>query len=487
VTDYQLFINGAWQPSHGSGRIEAIDPATEGVIATFPRGTAADVDDAVAAARAAFAGPWSRLKPKEHARLLYDLARAIEREADVFAELETRDSGKPLPLSRKETLSTARYFEYYAGIADKLHGEQIPLGPDYIDFTIREPLGVSAQIVPWNMPLNMIGRGVAPALAAGNTVVVKPAEQTSLTALKLGELFQLAGFPAGVYNVVTGYGAEAGEALTTHPDIDGITFTGSVATGRRIMQAAAVHIKPVVLELGGKSPHVIFADADLDLAAAEVAKGIYSNAGQICSAGSRLIVDERIREPLLERVVARSRAVRVGPGMAGPGLEGHGQSWPDMGPLVSAEHYERVMGYIDAGRVEGARVITGGGRPDGLERGYFVAPTVFDEVGMDMRIAQEEIFGPVLATLTFRDEEEALAIANGTQYGLVAGIFTNDINRALRLAAGIRAGQIYVNEYYAGGEETPFGGTRQSGFGREKGLATLQGYTQIKNVAIRIR
>ncbi len=482
MTDYQLFINGAWQASHGTERIEAIDPATEEVIATFPRGTAADVDDAVAAARAAFAGPWSRLKPKERARLLYDLARAIEREADVFAELETRDSGKPLPLSRKETLSTARYFEYYAGVADKLHGEQIPLGPDYIDFTIREPLGISAQIVPWNMPLNMIGRGVAPALAAGNTVVVKPAEQTSLTALKLGELFQLAGFPAGVYNVVTGYGPEAGEALTTHPDIDGITFTGSVETGRRIMRAAAVHIKPVVLELGGKSPHVIFADADLDLAAAEVAKGIYSNAGQICSAGSRLIVDERIREPLLERVVARSRAVRVG-----PGLEGAGQSWPDMGPLVSAEHYERVMGYIDAGRQEGARVITGGGRPDGLSRGYFVAPTVFDEVGMNMRIAQEEIFGPVLATLTFRDEEEALAIANGTKYGLVAGIFTNDINRALRLAAGIRAGQIYVNEYYAGGEETPFGGTKQSGFGREKGLATLQSYTQIKNIAIRVR
>ena len=477
ITDYQLFINGAWQQSQSSERIEAIDPATEEVIATFPRGTAADIDDAVAAARAAFDGPWSRLKPKERARLLYDLARAIEREADVFAELETRDSGKPLQLSRKETLSTARYFEYYAGIADKLHGEQIPLGPDYIDFTNREPLGVSAQIVPWNMPLNMIGRGVAPALAAGNTVVVKPAEQTSLTALKLSELFQLAGFPPGVYNVVTGYGREVGEALTTHPGIDGITFTGSVETGRRIMQAAAVHIKPVVLELGGKSPHIVFADADLDLAAAEVAKGIYSNAGQICSAGSRLLVDERIREPFLQKVVARSRAVRVGPGL----------DQPDMGPLVSAEHYERVMGYIDVGRREGARVITGGGRPDGLGRGYFVAPTVFDEVAGEMRIAQEEIFGPVLAALSFSDEEEALAIANGTKFGLVAGIFTNDINRALRLASGIKAGQVYINEYYAGGEETPFGGYKQSGFGREKGLATLNSYTQIKNVAIRLR
>ncbi len=477
MSDYQLFIGGEWRDSHSTERIPAIDPATEATIATVPRGNAADVDDAVAAARVAFEGPWRRMKPKERARLLYDMARAIEREADAFAELETRDSGKPLQLSLKETLGTARYFEYYAGIADKLHGEQIPLGPDYVDFTIREPLGVSAQIVPWNMPLNMIGRGVAPALAAGNTVVVKPAEQTSLTALKLSELFIELGFPPGVYNVVTGYGGEAGAVLASHPDIDGITFTGSVATGRRIMQAAAEHIKPVVLELGGKSPHIIFADADLDLAAAEVIKGIYSNAGQICSAGSRLLVEERIREPLLERVIARSRQVRVGPGMARP----------DMGPLVSAEHYERVNGYIEIGRREGARVLTGGGRPADLERGYFVAPTVFDKVTGDMRIAQEEIFGPVLAALTFRDEEEALAIANGTPYGLVAGIFTNDINRALRLAGAIRAGQIYINEYYAGGEETPFGGTGQSGFGREKGLATLQGYTQIKNIAIRLR
>ncbi len=477
MTDYELFINGEWQASRSAELIEAIDPATEEVIATVPRGNAADTDDAVAAARAAFDGAWSRLRPKERARLLYDLARAIEHEAEALAELETRDTGKPLQTSRRETLSTARYFEYYAGIADKLHGEQIPLGPDYVDFTIREPLGVSAQIVPWNMPLNMIGRGVAPALAAGNTVVVKPAEQTSLTALRLAELFRAAGFPPGVYNVVTGYGAEVGAALSVHPGIDGITFTGSVETGRVIMQAAAVHIKPVVLELGGKSPHIIFADADLDVAAAEVAKGIYSNGGQICSAGSRVLIDERIREPLMEKIVARARAVRLGPGLEGP----------DMGPLVSAEHFERVLNYIDLGRREGARVVAGGGRAEGFKRGYFVAPTVFAGVEGEMRIAQEEIFGPVLAAMTFRDEEEALAIANGTKYGLAAGIFTNDINRALRLAAGIKAGQIYINEYYAGGEETPFGGYKQSGFGREKGLATLQSYTQIKNVAIRLR
>lgn len=474
---YELYINGSWTTAASGRTFETVDPATEETIAGVARGDAADVELAVAAARVAFEGPWRQVKPKERARLLFDLARAIEARADEFAELETRDSGKPLPLSRKEVLSSARYFEYYAGAADKIHGEQIPLGPDYVDFTVREPLGVTAHIVPWNMPLNMVGRSVAPALAAGNTAVVKPAEQTPLTALKLAELFQELGFPDGVYNVVTGYGDEAGAALSRHHDIDSITFTGSVETGRLIMKAAAQHIKPVVLELGGKSPHIVFGDADLDLAVLEAAKGIYANCGQICSAGSRLVIDAAVKEPFLEKLVAHSKQIRVGPGMEAP----------DMGPLVSAEQYERVMGYIDIGQQEGARLATGGGRPDGLGRGYFVAPTIFDNTEPAMRINQEEIFGPVLSVLSFEDEEEALAIANGVQYGLVAGIFTNDINRALRLATRIRAGQIYINEYFAGGEETPFGGYKQSGFGREKGLAGLLNYTQIKNIAIRIR
>jgi aldehyde dehydrogenase (NAD+) len=475
--EYQHYINGEWTAATNGATFETVDPATEEVIGLVARGTAADVEQAVAAARAAFEGVWWQTKPKERARLLFDLARAIEAEADTLAELETLDSGKPLPLSKKEVLSTARYFEFYAGAADKFYGDSIPLGPDYVDFTLREPMGVTAHIVPWNMPLNMVGRSVAPALAMGNTAVVKPAEQTPLTALKLAELMAQVGVPAGVYNVVTGFGQEAGAPLTEHPDIDSITFTGSVPTGRRIMEAAAKHIKPVVLELGGKSPHIIFADADLETAVVEASKGIFANCGQICSAGSRLVIDGRIKDAFLDKLVQRARQIRVGPGLESP----------DMGPLVSQEQYERVLNYIQIGQQEGAQLLTGGGRPDALERGYFVAPTLFDNVSPQATIAQEEIFGPVLSVLTFYDEEEALAIANGVQYGLVAGIFTNDLNRALRLATRIRAGQIYVNEYFAGGEETPFGGYKQSGFGREKGIDALYNYTQVKNVAIRLR
>jgi aldehyde dehydrogenase (NAD+) len=474
---HQHYINGEWTAAANGATFETVDPATEEVIGLVARGTADDVEQAVAAARAAFEGVWWQTKPKERARLLFDLARAIEAEADTLAELETLDSGKPLPLSKKEVLSTARYFEFYAGAADKFYGDSIPLGPDYVDFTLREPMGVTAHIVPWNMPLNMVGRSVAPALAMGNTAVVKPAEQTPLTALKLAELMEKVGIPAGVYNVVTGFGEEAGAPLTEHPDIDSITFTGSVPTGRRIMEAAAKHIKPVVLELGGKSPHIIFADADLETAVVEASKGIFANCGQICSAGSRLVIDGRIKDAFLDKLIQRAQQIRVGPGLESP----------DMGPLVSQAQYERVLNYIEIGQQEGAQLLTGGGRPDRLERGYFVAPTLFDNVSPQATIAQEEIFGPVLSVLTFHDEEEALAIANGVQYGLVAGIFTNDLNRALRLATRIRAGQIYVNEYFAGGEETPFGGYKQSGFGREKGMDALYNYTQVKNVAIRLR
>lgn len=477
MEQHRLFIDGQWAESRSGQVFETVNPATEEVLATVARGNAQDIDDAVGAARAAFEGAWGQTKSRDRAELLFRLANLIRSRVDELAELETLDQGKPLPTAEKEVLSTARYFEFYAGAADKFYGDTIPLGPDYIDFTLREPLGVTAHIVPWNMPLNMVGRSVAPALAMGNTAVVKPAEQTPLTALKLAELMQTIGFPAGVYNVVTGYGEEAGAALSRHPGIDSLTFTGSVETGRLVMQAAAEHIKPVVLELGGKSPHIIFADANLDTAVAEAAKAIYSNCGQVCSAGSRLLVQQDVRALFIDKLVAHSQALRIGPGMDSP----------DLGPLNSAEHYARVQNYVTAGQQEGASLITGGARPDHLQRGYFLAPTIFDGVQSQMRIAQEEIFGPVLSVLTFFDEDEALELANDVKYGLVAGIFTSDINRAMRLARGIRAGQIFINEYYAGGEETPFGGYKQSGFGREKGMEALFNYTQVKNVAIRIR
>jgi aldehyde dehydrogenase (NAD+) len=472
----QLFIANEWTPARNGQTFEAINPSTEEILTQVARGGPEDIDDAVAAAREAFEGPWRRVKPEERGRLLYRVARELEARINEFAELETLDTGKPLAHAHGEISGCVRYLDYYAGAADKIHGETIPLGSDYLNYTVREPLGVTAHIVPWNMPLSMVCRSLAPALAAGNTAVIKPAEQTPLTALKFAEIFLDLHFPPGVYNVVPGFGEEAGKALGEHPGIGSITFTGSVETGRNILHSAAEHVKPVVLELGGKSPQIIFADTDLDLAASEVAKGIYSNTGQYCDAGSRLLVDEGVREPLLEKLIQHSRQIKLGEGMNNP----------DMGPLVSAEHLERVLGYIDIGRQEGANMLIGG-KAEEFERGYFVSPTVFDEVESKMRIAQEEIFGPVLSVLPFSGDEEAARIANDSSYGLAAGIFTQNIDRAMRFASEVQAGYVMINEYFTGGMGSPFGGYKQSGIGREKGLVALDNYTQIKNVVLRIR
>ncbi len=365
-------------------------------------------------------GPWREMAPAERGRLLFRLADAIEAARDELALLETTDVGKPLKGSRGDVDGVVATLRYNAGAADKLEGTTVPLGPGVVDFTLLEPLGVTAHIVPWNYPLGMAIRSLAPALAAGCSAVLKPAEQSPLSALRLAELCREAGLPKGVLNVVTGFGEEAGEALVRHPLVRGISFTGSVETGRRIMTMAAERTRPVVLELGGKNPMLVFADADLERAAADVIEGAFDNSGQVCSSSSRLLVSPEIKDDLIDLVRAKAKALRVGPG----------REDPDLGPLVSAEQYAKVTGYIEAGLREGASLVFGGRRPEHLNRGFFVEPTLFERVDPDMRIAREEIFGPVATVTTFASEAQALAIANGLGYGLSAGVYTRDISRA---------------------------------------------------------
>jgi acyl-CoA reductase-like NAD-dependent aldehyde dehydrogenase len=406
------------------------------------------------------------------------MAAAIRDRAEELATLESRDNGKPLRQARTDVQVAARYFEFFAGIADKIMGHTIPLGPGFLDYTVREPIGVSAQIVPWNYPIQIGARGVAPALAAGCSVVLKPSSEAPMTALRLGEIGLACGLPPGVFNVVPGTGAVAGAALARHPGIHQLTFTGSVEVGIAVAKMAADNVVPVVMELGGKSPNIVFADADLDLAVAGVANAIFQNAGQTCSAGSRLLVERGAHGALVERLVAKTKTMRIGPGV----------SDPDLGPIISKRQLETIERYVAIGLEEGASVAAGGGRPSdaGLGGGFYFQPTLLDAVSADMRVAQEEIFGPVLAILEFDDVEEAAALANRSAYGLVAGVWTRDINKAMALASRIKAGQIYVNTYGAGGGvELPFGGYKKSGYGREKGLESLASYTQVKNVCVK--
>jgi aldehyde dehydrogenase (NAD+) len=454
------------------------DPSTGEVLAEIASAGAQDVDRAVAAARDALRGPWGRLQPAERGRILNRIASRLRESAEDLAMLESRDNGKPLRQSRTDITVAARYFEFYAGAADKIFGTTIPIGPGYVDFTLREPIGVSAQIIPWNYPIQIGSRGVAPALAAGCTVVLKPSSAAPLTAIRLGEIALECGLPPGVLNVITGSGQTAGRALAGHPGIDQLTFTGSADVGIEIGMLAARNIVPVVMELGGKSPNIVFADADLDQAALGVANAIFQNAGQTCSAGSRLLVDVRAHDALLERLVARARELVLGPGIEDP----------DMGPLISKDQRETVQRYISIAREDGARVVTGGSPPkdERLARGSFLEPTIVDGVDPASRAAQDEIFGPVLAVIAFSTVEEAAMIADQSRYGLVAGVWTKNIDTAMRLATSIKAGQIFVNTYGAGGGvEFPFGGYKRSGYGREKGLEALSSYTQVKNICIR--
>jgi aldehyde dehydrogenase (NAD+) len=467
---YDQFVGGEYVSSSGGDRLETLDPATERPIASVADGTAADVDRAVAAASAALEG-WRTTAPAERGRLLGAVAEAIRDHRTELAELESRDQGKPLSQAEGDVDGAARYFEYYAGAADKLEGTSVPLDHDHLDFTIREPYGVSGQITPWNFPVGLAARGIAPALAAGNTTVLKPAPTTPLTTLRLAELCRAAGLPDGVVNVVTG-GGEPGAALAEHPDVDVLTFTGSVRTGRAVMEAAAETITPVTLELGGKNPAVVLPDADLDAAAEAVATGIFRNAGQVCSAADRAIVHESVHDEFVDRIVAAAEGLTVGPGLDDP----------DVGPLNHAAHRETVREYVATGEREGATLATGGGVPD--RDGYFVEPTVFTGVEPETTIAREEIFGPVLSVLSVADAAEAVRIANDVEYGLTAGVFARDVGRALSVARDLEAGSVYVNEWFGGGVETPFGGRKHSGIGREKGLEGLDSYLQTKNVSI---
>lgn len=473
----KMLIGGEWYAGARKEVFSTIDPGNGEVLAEVARGYEEDIQQAVGAAQHAFEHTeWASDHPRKRATVLYRIAQRIREHAEELAVTESLDSGKPLRQAKQDVESSAQYFEFYAGAADKLFGHTIPLGSRYLDYTVREPIGVTAHITPWNYPLAVATRGIAPALAAGNTVVHKPAEQTPLTALRLGELAIEAGLPAGVLNIVPGFGPDAGAALAKHPGINHLTFTGSVQTGTVVMQMAAENVVPVTLELGGKSPNIVFADTNFEPVVKSALRAIFQNAGQTCSAGSRLLLEESIHDRFVAALAKETERLRLG----------HGLSDPDLGPIVSEEQLERVLGYLDVGKREGAKVVTGGSRAEEgeLKRGFFVHPTLFDDVQGSMRIAQEEIFGPVLAILTFREPEEALNIANDTPYGLVAGIWTRDIGKAHYLAARIKAGQIYINNYFGDGVAAPFGGYKKSGFGREKGLEALEHYTQVKNVCV---
>jgi phenylacetaldehyde dehydrogenase len=477
-----LLIDGKRKAALTGERFEALNPATGETLARVARANAGDVDLAVSSARRAFENrAWRQMNANDRTNLLLKLADLIEKEADDLAVLECLNNGKPAHLTRLvEVEGSIKTFRYFAGWPTKFGGETLPVSPrggaQILNYTTREPVGVAGLIVPWNYPLSMAAWKVAPALAAGCAVVLKPAEQTPLTALRLGELALEAGFPPGVLNVVTGFG-EAGAALVAHPGVDKIAFTGSTEVGKLIVKAAAGNLKKVSLELGGKSPHIVFPDADLDAAAAAVASGIFFNQGQTCTAGSRLYAHVNCFDRVVEAVSAAARKLRVGDGLL---------PTSDLGPLVSQEQWDRVNGYVGIGREDGARVLTGGGRPAGLERGFFFEPTVFVDATSSMRIVREEIFGPVLTALPWKDVDDLVAMANDSEYGLSAGIWTNNIKHAHRAAAALKAGTVWINCYNLVDPATPFGGFKQSGWGREHGRQAMELYSEIKSVWVNL-
>jgi aldehyde dehydrogenase (NAD+) len=473
----KLLINNRWVPSESGKTFATINPSTGEEICQVAEADGADVDKAVKAARAAFEGPWRKMRASERGRLLYRLADLIEANTDELARLETLDNGKPLSIAKAvDVAKTVACYRYFAGWADKVQGKTIPIDGDFFCYTRHEPIGVVGQIVPWNYPMLMQSWKLAPALATGNTVVMKPAEQTPLSALRIGELLLEAGYPEGVVNILPGFGPTAGAAIARHMDVDKVAFTGSTEVGRLIMTAAAQsNLKRVTLELGGKSPNIIFADTDLDAAVEGAHMGIFVNQGQSCCAGSRVFVEEKIYQQFVEKSVARAAKRRVGDPL---------DPTTDQGPQVDQSQFDRIMGYIESGRTEGATLACGGERVG--NRGYFIRPTVFADVQDEMKIAREEIFGPVMSVIAFKDMDEVIARANKTDYGLAAGVWTNDIKKAHAVANGVRAGTVWVNCYHVLDTRAPFGGFKQSGMGRELGEYALHEYTEVKTVTVKL-
>ena len=474
---YQLFIDGQWVDSESGKTFKTPNPATGETLAEVAEADKADIDKAVSAARRAFEGKWSKMSARDRGRLLYKLSQLIEQHAGDLAAIETADNGKPIKESLYVDLpQVVENFEYFAGWSTKIEGETIPVPGKMLNYTLREPIGVCGQIIPWNFPLLMAAWKLAPALAAGNTIVLKPAEQTPVGAMELAKLIQEAGFPEGVVNIVPGYGETAGAALAAHPGIDKVAFTGSTEVGKMIAKAAADNLTKVSLELGGKAPNIVFADSDIEQAVAGAMMGIFYNQGQVCCAGSRLFVEESVKDQFLDKLSEKAGKITVGDPM---------DKSTQMGPQVSEEQLNRIKGYVDIAREEGATVVAGGQSPQlegAFQKGYFFSPTIFSEVKNSMRVAQEEIFGPVVSVITFKDEDDLLKQANDTIYGLSAGIWTRDITRAHRFAKEIKAGVIWINTFNMFNAASPFGGYKQSGYGREMGRHALDLYTQVKSV-----